>query len=273
MTRFLIVPQWQGSPSSRSMRLIDGAEAIAGDLPRSACTVVEVPSEAGDTLGTGVQRFTAVNRVRERVDAAIAEFDEPVMLIGGDCGTAVGAISHAANRNPGMAVVWLDAHADLHTPETSRSGAFSGMALRAVLGDADFGSLGSVGGVAGERVVLAGARDIDDAEGAILASSSITVIDAAGLADADALSAAIAATGAASVYIHIDLDVLDPAGITGVTAPVPFGAQVADVVASIARLRELLPVVGSSICGFAPASPAAAVDDMGSILRLVGALA
>ena len=47
MTRFLVVPQWQGSPSARAMQLIDGANAIAGDLPRSATTVLDVPMEAG----------------------------------------------------------------------------------------------------------------------------------------------------------------------------------------------------------------------------------
>ena len=44
MTRFVVAPQWQGSPSARAMRLIDGAEAIAGDLPRSALTRIEVPA-------------------------------------------------------------------------------------------------------------------------------------------------------------------------------------------------------------------------------------
>ncbi len=46
MTRFLVVPQWQGSPAARAMHLIDGAEAIAGDLPRGATVRVDVPVEA-----------------------------------------------------------------------------------------------------------------------------------------------------------------------------------------------------------------------------------
>ena len=44
MTRFLIVPQWQGSPAARAMHLVDGAEAIAGDLPRARTVRVEVPT-------------------------------------------------------------------------------------------------------------------------------------------------------------------------------------------------------------------------------------
>ncbi|MGN6126684.1 MAG: arginase family protein, partial [Humibacter sp.] len=58
--RFLIVPQWQGSSSSRAMQLIDGATAIAGDLPASATTFVDVPMEAGESLGTGVHRLSSI---------------------------------------------------------------------------------------------------------------------------------------------------------------------------------------------------------------------
>ena len=50
MAHFVIAPQWQGSGSARAMQLIDGAEAIAGDLPASACTRLEVPVEAGESL-------------------------------------------------------------------------------------------------------------------------------------------------------------------------------------------------------------------------------
>ena len=135
MARFVIVPQWQGSPSSRAMQLIDGAQAIAGDLPRASCTTVDIPLEAGESVETGVLRFSTLRRTRELVDLELAPITEPVMLIGGDCGVSVGAVGHAARRHPDLAVVWLDAHPDLHTPESSPSGAFSGMALRAILGD------------------------------------------------------------------------------------------------------------------------------------------
>ncbi|HTN55759.1 MAG TPA: hypothetical protein VLZ82_06200, partial [Microbacterium sp.] len=70
MTRFLIVPQWQGSPSTRAMLLVDGANAIAGDLPRKDTTVLDVPLEAGESLGTGVRRLSALLRVRERTEPA-----------------------------------------------------------------------------------------------------------------------------------------------------------------------------------------------------------
>ena len=67
MTRFLIVPQWQGSPAARAMLLTDGAAAIAGDLPRRDTTVLDVPLEAGDALGTGIRRLSALLRTRELI--------------------------------------------------------------------------------------------------------------------------------------------------------------------------------------------------------------
>ena len=273
MARFVIVPQWQGSPSSRAMQLIDGAKAIAVDLPRASCQTVEIPLEAGESVETGLLRFSTLRRTRELVDLELAPLTEPVMLIGGDCGVAVGAVGHAARQHPDLVVVWLDAHPDLHTPDSSPSGAFSGMALRAILGDGADGLVLEQGAIGRDRLVLAGAREYEPEEEEIAASLALTVIDAAALSDPDALAAAVTASGASGVYIHIDLDVLDPAAMSGVTASVPFGVSLADLLASISRVRGALPLVGSSITGFAPPSPAAAVDDLGTILRIVGALA
>ena len=273
MARFVIVPQWQGSPSSRAMQLIDGAQAIAGDLPRASCTTIDVPLEAGETVGTGVHRYSTLRRTRELVDLELAPLEDPVIVIGGDCGVAVGAVGHAARRHPQLALVWLDAHPDLHSPDSSPSGAFSGMALRAILGDSVDGLGLAVGEVAADRVVLAGAREYESAEEGAVADFALRALDAAALSDPDALAAAVAATGADAVYIHVDLDVLDPAAMSGVTASVPFGVPLADLLASISGVRAALPLAGSSITGFAPPSPSAAVDDLGTILRIVGALA
>jgi arginase len=273
MARFVIVPQWQGSPSSRAMQLIDGAQAIAGDLPRSSCTTIEVPLEAGESLETGVHRFSTLRRTREVIDLELAPRSEPIMVIGGDCGVAVGAVGHAIRRHPDLAVVWFDAHPDLHTAESSPSGAFSGMALRAILGEGVDGLGLAPGDIAADRVILAGAREYEPAEEAAVEQLGVRTVDPVELGTPESFGEAVAATGATAVYIHVDLDVLDPVAMSGVTASVPFGVSLADLVAAISSVRAALPLVGSSITGFAPASPAVAVDDLGTILRIVGALA
>jgi arginase len=273
MTRYLVVPQWQGSPSSRAMQLIDGAQAIAGDLPRSATTVLDVPLEAGEALGTGVHRLSALQRVRDQVAAALDGNAEPVLTVGGDCGVALAPIAHAAARHPSLAVVWVDAHPDLNDPESSPSGAFAGMVLRAVLGGGEPALALTAGTVTAERVVVVGARSFDDAELALVESLGITALPVAALDEPDALAQAVAATGADAVYVHVDVDALDPAELAGNAHPEPFGLSVATLTAAIGRLRADVPLVGASIAGYSPASIESATDDLGAILRIVGALA
>jgi len=273
MTRFIVVPQWQGSPSARAMQLIDGANSIAGDLPRSATTVLDVPMEAGESLGTGVHRLSALLRTKALVDEALAPQFEPVLLIGGDCGVSLGGIAHAARAHDDLAVVWFDAHPDLHSPDTSPSGAFGGMVLRAVLGDGVDGLSVERGAIPAQRVVLAGTRSFDDAEQEYADARQLRELDPTALAAHGALGDAVAATGARSVFVHVDLDVLDPSEIAGVTSAQPFGVSLVDLLASIAALRAQVPLVGAAITGFSPSSPAAAIEDLGTILRIVGALA
>ena len=265
MARFLVVPQWQGSPSTRAMLLVDGASAIAGDLPRNATTVLDVPLEAGDSLDTRVHRLSSLQRIRSMI---VDNMTTDTIIIGGDCSVTVAALD-ATDRDD-LALVWCDAHPDLHTNETSPSGAFSGMALRAVLGDGE-PQLALSPGISADRVVVVGARVIDDAEQDAL--DRLTRLSVTELDDPNALASAVTATGAARVWVHIDVDVLDPAEMAGVSTAAPFGATAAALASAIRTLRTRVPLAGATISGFAPRSPLDAVDDLGAILRLVGAVA
>lgn len=257
------------------MRLIDGVEAIRGDLPRAATVEVDVPLGAGDSVGTGVSRYSAVATVRERLRSAldgVAEGDLPV-VIGGDCGVELAAVERAAqsaaSRGVTFGLVWFDAHPDLNTPSTSPSGAFCGMVLRALLGEGAEG-LTSTTPVDPHRVVLAGTRNMDDEEADYLEAAGIAVVGADAVADA--LGAAVDALDVDEVYLHVDLDVLDPGEFDGVTDPQPFGASVAAVTAGIAAASAGRKVVGAGLTMFAPASPDEVVGDQGTILRIVSAL-
>jgi arginase len=270
MTRFLVVPQWQGSSSARAMQLVDGAEAIAGDLPRSSTTRIEVPLEAGESLGTGVRRFASLQRVAERqADAATAaSAGEHVLTVGGDAGVAVTAALGAAGADPGAVVVWFSAHADLHDPETSPTGAFDTMAVRALVDAAIPAATGSR--LDPSRLVLAGVRDLDPGEEALLAGLGAAVVPADGLAR---VAEVVAGLAPSRVFVHVDLDVLDPAEIAGVADAVPFGPTTGELAAAIRAVRDTAPLAGSALTEFSPASPDAAVEDLGTILRLVGVLA
>lgn len=271
--RFVVVPQWQGSSSSRSMRLIDGAEAIRGDLPGGATTQVEVPLGAGDAVGTGVLRYSALHAVRDRLREALRRLpaDATPVVVGGDCSVELAAVEHALRRQPDLAVVWFDAHADLHTAASSPTGAFHGMVARALLGEGPEG-LSADPALAADRLLLAGLRACDPAEDAVIESAGVRTIAADAFADAAAVADAVAATGAGAVYLHVDLDVLDPEEIGGVGFPEPFGPSTARVTDAIRALGERFRIVGAGLTGFAPAGPDQAQSDLPAILRILSAL-
>jgi len=235
---FVVVPQWQGSVSSRAMSHADGAAAILGDLPAAATILVEVPVEAGDALGTGVARYSALRRVRERTEEALAQVPDLAITVGGDCGASLGAVAHASRRSGGdLAVLWLDAHPDLNTPESSPSGGFGGMTLRA-----------------------------------IAVEHEVAVLTVEDLSDPSTVIAALEDTGASQVFVHVDLDVLDPSALAGLSYPMPFGIETTTLVSLLRAVAARFPLAGAAIAGFAPSSPEAADDDLPTILRLVAAL-
>ncbi len=251
------------------MRLVDGAGAIRDDLPSSATVRVEVPAEAGSSEGTAVHRLSSIVAVRDTLSTALAGHAGLAIVIGGDCGVELAAIGSALS-NGDTAVLWLDAHPDLNSPETSTSGAFHGMVLRTLLGDGP-AALVPARPLEASRLVLAGTRASDDAESEYIAGAGIRMIPPDEVT-ADSIGEALRATGASSVYVHVDLDVLDPADIDGIGFPEPFGLGLKQLLDAIAAARATLPLAGAGITEFAPAEPETAGDDLGSILRIVGAL-
>jgi arginase len=252
------------------MRLVDGAEAIRGDLPGSATVLVDVPLGAGSDEGTPVQRLSSVVSVRDALDAALEKSTGLAITIGGDCGVELAPISRAVAAGT-TAVLWLDAHPDLNTPESSPSGAFHGMVLRTLLGEGADAIVPAVP-LAPDHLILGGTRALDDPESDHVTAAGIRMLAPHQL-DADAVTAALVDTGATSVYIHVDLDVLDPSAIDGVGFPEPFGVELTRLLDVIAAAKAVLPLVGAGVTEFAPRSPETAADDLGSILRIIGALA
>jgi len=252
------------------MRLVDGADAIRGDLPSASTTVVEVPLEAGDSRDSGVARLGSLEIVRDRTREVLRDLPERVLTIGGDCGVALASLGHVLERGDDVAVVWFDAHPDLNSVETSPSGAFGGMVLRTLLGDG-LPTLVPATALAPGRLVLAGTRSVDPEEAEYLGGSGITTLTVDELT-VEAVVAAVEATGATSVYLHVDLDVLDPGELLGISEPVPFGLESAQLVAIVRALTARFTIAGASLAAYSPASEADTTDDLPTILRLVGAL-
>jgi arginase len=234
--------------------------------------VVDVPLGVGDAQGSGVHGLSALRKVLENTRAALEAAKGPVITVGGDCGVELAALPHALRRSGGStAVIWLDAHPDLNTPDSSPTGAFHGMVLRTLLGEGS-SVLVPETVLPATELVLAGTRALDDAESDFLDTSGIRTLTPQDLS-VDSLLGALEATGAGSVYLHVDLDVLDPGSFVSLSHPEPFGLAPGFLIELIHAVKQRFEFAGASVTEFAPASPEQVQDDLPTILRIIGALA
>jgi arginase len=168
------------------------------------------------------------------VQKALEEGLLPVVL-GGDHSIAVGTISgvsaHYRKQEKNVGYIWLDAHGDMNTPESSPSGNIHGMPLAAVMG---YGApelvelLGFKPKVQPQNVVLVGIRDLDAQEKRLVKKSGVHVftmrdIDERGMREvmSDALKFAMDDT--AAIGVSLDMDFVDPSDAPGVGTPVRGG--------------------------------------------------
>lgn len=171
------------------------------------------------------------------------------LLFAGDCSIALTTMAVVARRRPEAKVLWLDAHGDFNTPATSASGFLGGMALSGACGAWPTGLADAV--LAPERVVLAGVRDLDPPERELLERSAVTVVGAS----LETLVYVQNALDRAPVYVHLDLDVLDPGSFPALF-PAPDGLspdKLFDLLEAVAGQCE---VVGVEVTAFeAPEDP------------------
>lgn len=155
------------------------------------------------------------------------------LVLGGDHSVAVGAISGIAKRvrGQGAGLIWVDAHADMNTPETSPSGNVHGMPLACVIGKGpralthifDFAPK-----VNPRNVALVGIRDVDILEKPIVKRSGVRVftmreIDERGMRAVMREAVEIASSGTAGFHVSLDMDAVDPQHAPGVGTPVKGG--------------------------------------------------
>src|SRR5581483_2983414 len=168
--------------------------------------------------------------VAREVEASLRLGHLPLTL-GGDHSFSFGSIGGAA-RVKNLGVLWIDAHGDFNTADTTPSGNVHGMPLAALCGYGD-PRLVHVGkpsapSVNPANVVNLGARDLDPGERELLRASGMTVlameqIDRIGMYQAMQQAIAIATSGTDGFYLSFDLDAIDPVYAPGVGTPVPGG--------------------------------------------------
>jgi arginase len=204
-------------------------------------------------------------RLYERVARRVAAADGPVVVASGDCTTALGTVAGLQARGLEPGAIWLDAHGDFHTPRTTRSGYFGGMALAMLTGRAG-AALASAAGLrplADEACALVGARDLDPPEVEALAASRVRRIALAELADAE--------LPPPPWYVHLDVDLLDPADLPALRFPAPGGPPPDALAAALRALAARGPIAALGLACTFTAKALAAPDPLERIRPLLAA--
>ena len=165
--------------------------------------------------------------------AIAADLPARPILLGGCCCAHVGAVTGLASRHDRVGIVWLDAHGDLNTIESSPTGNPWATPLRTLI---------DAGTVNATDVVLVAARNLDPPEEDFIASSGVHLGE-------EGLGAALEDCG--SVYVALDCDALAPDEI-GAFMPEPGGPTLAETEAFLCRVREQGSILGAGFSAFLP---------------------
>jgi arginase len=253
----------------RGVDMGPSAVRIAGideRLTAMGCTVVDQGDLPTPIPETQAQRDPKKKYIREiarvcqklyqQVMQAHEEGALPIVL-GGDHSLAAGSVGasadFAAAKGGEIGVIWVDAHGDMNTPQTTLSGNVHGMPLAALLGPepAELSRIGARSPkIRGEKTVLIGIRNLDDLEKEQIRAAKVHLftmkdIDRHGIAAVMKRAIAIAGKGTAGIHVSFDLDVCDPTIAPGVGTPVKGGLDyreahmVMEMVADSGRLMAL----------------------------------
>ena len=173
-----------------------------------------------------------------QIDDALEDDRYPIMLAA-DCSVCVSTLPALVRRRPDVWILWLDAHGDFNTPDTTPSGFLGGMCLAGACGLWD---TGHGAGVDPAHVVMCGVRDLDGQERVLLETSGVVHVERPGdLADT---------LRGREVFVHLDADVLDPAVMPGQRYPAPGGLSDGGLRNLLGEVAEAAHLVGVEITCF-----------------------
>ena len=246
----LINPQWQGGAE---IATLSGALEIEEFYMKGA-PVLRVPlSESADNLASehGIIDYRVIEQQTQAALAILRDSGaDRVFTVGGSCDADVASILYANELyNGDLAVLWLDAHGDINAPSESSTHLFYGMPVRMLLGDCGDAFTGlKYKPLAPRQFINLGGRDLDEAERSFMKREQIPVIPARGAADLpDTVMKAIWLTGKQHLYVHLDLDVLDPADFPYTPVPVRAGLPLNLLPPLLTMLRQKTDLVGFGI--------------------------
>ncbi|WP_027723142.1 arginase family protein [Maridesulfovibrio zosterae] len=251
----LLFPQWQGSMNN--MALYYGAYELVKnihDLPNIA--EIEVPlfkklKECNSIAG----EKDIVNQLTKACDILKSETPDRILLLGGDCSTEIAPVSWFNEKfSDELALIWFDAHPDLNTPLTSKSGRMQGMALSAILGNTSETVNGAMcKPLKSLQVFCAGSRIFEPPEFEFITSNKVPFFGPGELErDPAWLAKQICKAGFKKVYIHLDVDAVNPMGFPHSKPSPPAGLAFTNVLNIIAEIQNKLEICGLGITEFHP---------------------
>ena len=223
---------------------------------------VEVPIAEVRAVGDPSLRYLepiseALAQLARQVHASISAEHIPLVL-GGDHSIALGSISGAAAYGREIGVVWIDAHGDFNTPDTSPSGNIHGMPLAALCGVGHH-ALVSLRDqrlpdslINPRHVALVAVRELDQGERLLLQQAGVHVfateyIDRHGMYDTMCRAIEVAGAAKDGIYTSFDLDVFDPSVAPGVGTPVPGGLTYREGHLAVEMLAECGNLIGMDL--------------------------
>ena len=228
----------------RGVDMGPSAVRVAGLVPRlesMGFTVVDVGNVACSTMATaseGQAHVRYLDHVVQDSELLATAVEKAVraghfpLVIGGDHSVAIGTLGGVASVEPRQGLLWIDAHADSNTPETSPSGNIHGMPVAVILGDGP-ATLVNVAGVnpkaLEDHTVLLGLRSVDREEADRVRDSKMTYftmhdVDQRGVAALiEEAVAVLTADGVERVHLSFDADAIDPREAPGTGTPVRGG--------------------------------------------------
>jgi len=244
----LFFPQWQGA--GRTKELLTGAWEIRDQYIKVQDYIsVPVSEEENTQIENGILGYRDIFKQLKQAKAIIAaENPSSIFTVGGGCDVEIVTVSHLNDLfNEDLTVVWIDAHGDLNTPESSPSKCFHGMPLRTLLADGNPQMVETAfSKLSPSQLVMIGQRDLDVPEQDYIEESNIDVIGPGDFSIERAISA-IKSKGSNNLYIHIDLDVLDFDEFPYVMVPSPDGLKTDQLLELLAQLKQEFHIVGLSL--------------------------
>ena len=220
---------------------------IVNDLGNIAVpTMDELEPPAPNEKLRFLQPLAAMNlRLAQQVSAALADGAFP-LIIGGDHSLSIGSVNGVAHYARRIGLLWIDAHGDFNTQDTTPSGNIHGMSVAALTGRGHASLttlLAAVPAVHEANVVYVGVRDLDPLEVVAMREAGVHVftmhdIDRQGMAEVMEDAIRLAGTGTAGIHVSFDMDSLDPNDAPGVGTPVPGGITYREAHLAMEMLHE-----------------------------------